>query len=203
MNRMCALLLVALAGLLAGCGGDGLIPAPAAPPEVATTGEASTPLPHADPVELRIPKIAATSTLVPLGLNPDDTVAVPPVETPMQAGWYRLGPAPGELGPAVILGHVNGGGRKGIFARLHELVAGDEILVTRNDGRTAVFAATDVVQVSKAEFPTEDVYGNSDAAELRLITCGGTFDRNRKSYSDNIIVYAALIEWRTSTGTDR
>ncbi|QUH02247.1 class F sortase [Saccharopolyspora erythraea] len=195
MKHVRALLTVALAGLLAGCGGAGHVPGTTTPPPVASTAEQRTPPPPAVPVEIRIPAIDATSTLVALGLNPDDTVAVPPVETPMQAGWYQYGPAPGERGPAVVLGHVNGAGEEGIFARLHELTPGSEVLVARNDGRTAVFTVTGVVQVSKLGFPTDSVYGNTDAAELRLITCGGDFDRKRGSYTDNIIAYATLTGW--------
>lgn len=186
MSRLRAVLLAALIGTLAGCGGV-TVPDPTAPP-----APINAPLPPSDPVELRIPSIDATSTLVPLGLNADDTVEVPPVRTPMQAGWYRFGPTPGQPGPAVILGHVDGGGRDGIFARLHEITTGDQVLVTREDGRTATFTVTRVVQVPKAEFPVEEVYGNSDAAELRLITCGGSFDRERGSYRDNVIAYASL-----------
>lgn len=195
MKHARVLLVVALAGLLAGCGGAGHVPGHTAPPPVASTGEQRAPLPPAVPAEVRIPAIDAVSTLVALGLNPDDTVEVPPVETPMQAGWYRYGPPPGDRGPAVVLGHVNGAGKEGIFARLHELTAGAEVLVARNDGRTAVFTVTEVVRVSKLDFPTESVYGNTDAAELRLITCGGDFDRNRRSYTDNIIAYATLTGW--------
>lgn len=189
--------LIGLLGLIAGCGAsEGAAPVPAAPPPAASTGVAPAPavdaLPPADPVTLRVDAIDATSSLVSLGLNPDETVEVPPVSEPMQAGWYRHGPTPGELGPAVILGHVNGGGQDGIFVRLGDLAPGDEITVDRADGGTAVFTVTEVAQIPKSEFPTEAVYGNTDGAELRLITCGGDFDDDRDSYRDNIIVYATL-----------
>jgi sortase (surface protein transpeptidase) len=150
------------------------------------------PLPFSNPVELRIDQIDASSTLVPLGLNPDQTVEVPPVSQPLQAGWYKLGPTPGAIGPAVILGHINGGGHQGIFARLHELKPGDQVKVTREDGKTALFTVTKLEQVSKDSFPTQQVYGDTTAAELRLITCGGTFDRSKHSYVDNIVVFATL-----------
>lgn len=189
MSRLRAVLFAALIGSLTGCGGAA-VEGPTAPPAPIT--RAGIALPASDPVELRIPAIDATSTLVPLGLNADDTVEVPPVETPMQAGWYRFGPTPGQLGPAVILGHVDGGGHDGIFARLHELRPEDEVIVTRRDGRTATFTVTRVAQVPKTEFPAQEVYGNSDAAELRLITCGGSFDAERDSYRDNVIAYATL-----------
>ena len=115
------------------------------------------PLLAAAPTELRIDSINAASSLVPLGLNPDRTIAVPPVGTPMQASWYRLGPTPGAAGPAVILGHVNGDGKKGIFARLDQVKPGDQVKVSRADGKTAVFTVTKLQQVAKAAFPTPEV----------------------------------------------
>ncbi|GAB3888680.1 hypothetical protein GCM10029964_056770 [Kibdelosporangium lantanae] len=141
---------------------------------------------------MRIPRIGASSGLIPLGLNPDQTIQVPPVSTPMQAGWYANGPTPGEVGPAVILGHVDGNHQKGVFYRLHELAEGDEVFVTRADGGELTFVVTKVDQVAKDMFPTETVYGDTEAPELRLITCGGAFDRVAHRYLDNIIVYASL-----------
>jgi hypothetical protein len=152
----------------------------------------AAPLAAAAPVGLRIDSINASSTLVPLGLNANRTVTVPPVATPMQASWYRLGPAPGAPGPAVILGHVNGDGKEGIFARLNEVKPGDQVKVSRADGKTAVFTVTKLQQVAKDAFPTTAVYGDTSAAELRLVTCGGDFDQSKHSYADSIIAFATL-----------
>jgi Sortase domain len=156
-----------------------------------TTTQATS-LPPADPVELRIPRIGAKSSLIPLGLNADGTVEVPPVAQPMQAGWYRYAPTPGELGPAIILGHVDGNKKPGIFYRLHELTAGDQVTVSRTDGTIVTFVVLRVEQLPKQHFPTEAVYGDTDRPELRLITCGGDFDSTAHNYRDNIIVYAAI-----------
>jgi hypothetical protein len=145
-----------------------------------------------NPTEIRIDKINATSSLIPLGLNPDRTIAVPPVSEPLQASWYRLGATPGATGPAIILGHINGGGQDGIFARLHELKPGDQVQVKREDGKTAIFTVTKMEQVAKNAFPTQAVYGDTPDAQLRLITCGGSFNRSARSYVDNIIATAAL-----------
>jgi sortase (surface protein transpeptidase) len=90
----------------------------------------------------------------------------------------------------VILGHVNGNGKPGIFGRLHELKAGDEIQIRRTDGGTAKFTVRKVDEVPKAQFPTDTVYGDTPGPELRLITCGGQFDHTAHSYRDSIIVYA-------------
>lgn len=179
--------------LLAGCSA----PAPSAPtptPPGSVAAESSQPpgLARSIPTVIDIPKIGAHSTLVQLGLNQDSTIEVPPVSTPLQAGWYSYSPTPGETGPAIILGHVDGGGQKGIFYRLKELAPGEEISVSRQDGSTVRFTVTKVDEVSKSTFSADDVYGDTDAPELRLITCGGSFDRTAHSYRDNIIVYAAL-----------
>ncbi|RZQ62772.1 class F sortase [Amycolatopsis suaedae] len=189
--RLVAALLAALA-LVAGCGGAGAPPAAPAPARPPATGAPPAGMPKAEPESIDIPRIGAHSTLVGLGLNADNTVQVPPVTEPMQAGWYTYGPTPGEVGPAVVLGHVDGNKQKGIFFRLHELVPGDEVTISRKDGTVARFVVDRVDQVAKKEFPTDAVYGDTDAPELRLITCGGSFDRDARSYRDNVIVYAKL-----------
>jgi LPXTG-site transpeptidase (sortase) family protein len=151
-------------------------------------------LPKSEPVSIDIPKIGAHSSLVPLGLNPDNTVQVPPVTTPLQAGWYTYAPTPGETGPAVVLGHVDGNHQKGIFFRLKELAAGDRVSIARKDGTTASFEVTKVHQVPKKDFEGEGVYDDTPGPELRLITCGGVFDRSAHNYVDNIVVYARLVQ---------
>lgn len=110
----------------------------------------------------------------------------------MQAGWYTHGPTPGQNGPAVVLGHIDGYSRPGVFYRLHDLTTGDIVLVARQDGITARFVVTQVTLVPKTAFPTSAVYGNTTDPELRLISCGGVFDRAALSYVDNIVVYARL-----------
>jgi LPXTG-site transpeptidase (sortase) family protein len=189
---------------LAGCGGQPDAQGP--PPDTQVVAASDSPvsqappattdvtaLPASPPTEVTIPKIGAKSSLIPLGLNADETIQVPPVERPMQAGWYEKAPTPGEVGPAVILGHVDGHKKPGIFFRLKELAAGDEVLVSRQDGSTARFRVTRVERVSKKDFPTDLVYGDTEGPELRLITCGGVFDHSAKSYKDNIIVFASLV----------
>ncbi|HVX47646.1 MAG TPA: class F sortase [Mycobacteriales bacterium] len=144
------------------------------------------------PTTVDIPSIGARSSLVQLGVNADKSVQVPPVSEPLQAGWYKYGPTPGEIGPAVILGHIDGNHQEGIFWRLHEVKVGDVVHVKRQDGRTLTFTVRKVDQVSKKAFPTSAVYGNTPDAQLRLITCGGAFDASTRNYLDNIIVYATL-----------
>ena len=110
---------------------------------------------------------------------------------PAVAGWYSRGPAPGALGPAVIAGHVTWNG-PAVFHRLGTMRRGDQVTVTRKDGKTAVFTVTRVARFSKSRFPTRAVYGPIDHAGLRLITCGGTYDTARHRYLDNVVVFAKL-----------
>jgi LPXTG-site transpeptidase (sortase) family protein len=114
---------------------------------------------------------------------------VPPTDF-AQAGWFAAGPVPGDVGPAVIAGHVDSRTGPAVFFRLEELSPGDTVLVTRSDGRDVEFRVTEVARYPKDDFATEEVYGPTTGAELRLITCGGTFDPSRRSYEDNVVVYA-------------
>lgn len=145
----------------------------------------------AAPLGLRIPAIGVESTVMALGLQRDGTMAVPPAAFP--AGWYTGGPTPGELGPAVVVGHVDWNGQPGVFQQLGSLQPQDEVEIARGDGTTVVFRVTSVVQYAKGAFPSDLVYGDIDHAGLRLITCGGAYDRRMRSYGDNIVVYAVMV----------
>jgi Sortase domain len=145
-------------------------------------------LPESDPVAVSIPRIGVHSRLVRLGLNTDGEMETP---KPAVAGWFTGGAAPGALGPAVIAGHVTWNG-PAVFYRLDSLRRGDQVSVTREDGRTAVFTVTRVDQFSRSRFPTRAVYGPIDHAGLRLITCGGHYDEAKKEYRDNVVVFARL-----------
>lgn len=152
-------------------------------------------LPESDPVVVSIPRIGVRSTLVGLGLAADGAMEVP--GDPARAGWFTRGPAPGALGPAVIAGHVTWNGTPGVFHRLGKLRRGDRIVVTREDGSTAVFVVDKVARYAKARFPARTVYGAIDHAGLRLITCGGAYDSTRHRYPDNVVVFARLDSVRT------
>jgi hypothetical protein len=168
--------------------------APALAASPATHLRQPTPLRPSIPVILEVPGIGVRSTLLRLGQGADGSLAVPPPgPTYDQAGWYRYSPTPGSLGPAVIVGHVDSRrGGPSVFYRLGELRRGDTIRVTRADGSVAVFAVEQVRRFTKSDFPTRLVYGNTDHAALRLVTCGGPFDRNTGHYRDNIVVLASL-----------
>jgi hypothetical protein len=169
----------------------------AAPPSsTAAPATAAPTMEKSPPVHLLIPAIGVDSGLMDLGLLDDGTLDVPPEGFP--AGWYTGAPTPGELGPAIVAGHVDWAGAPGVFYELRSLVPGDEVVVTRQDGRLAVFRVQRVEQFPKGEFPTDLVYGDLDHAGLRLITCGGSFDRSARSYEDNIVVFADLVGERAA-----
>ena len=151
-------------------------------------------LPRARPVALRIPSIGVSSpALVDLGKQPDGSLEVP--TDPADPGWFSPGPAPGQFGPAVIAGHVDGVGGPVVFYRLGELQPGAPVEVVREDGSTARFVVDKVERYAKDAFPTTAVYGDTThRSELRLITCGGEFDSRTGSYVDNVVAYAHLLQ---------
>lgn len=161
---------------------------------VATLASGGVAMGASVPVHLDIPAIGVSTSLMELGLNPDGTIAVPPLQAGAPAGWYKHLATPGETGPAVILGHVDTA-RDGpaVFYQLPKLRPGDEVSVRRADGRTAVFGVDRVAEYPKAQFPSAEVYGATDRPVLRLITCGGTFDRLHRSYRGNVVVFATLL----------
>jgi LPXTG-site transpeptidase (sortase) family protein len=134
-----------------------------------------------------IPSLGVNAPVIDLGLNPDGTLEVP---TNYQVtGWYSLGPKPGQVGPVVIVGHIDSKGGPAVFYRLRELKAGDTVKVDL--GRSTVtFEVTSMGQYSKDAFPTAKVYGPVSYPALRLITCGGVFNPSTGHYTDNVVVYA-------------
>lgn len=145
----------------------------------------------AEPIALRVPSVGIATTFSdPLGLNPDQTIAVP--DSYDTVGIYKYGPRPGALGPAVVLGHVDSYQGPAVFHPLHRVRVGDEVAIDRADGTTAIFMVTRLLHRAQSDFPTAEVYGDLDYAGLRLITCSGTFDQGQQTYSHNLIVFARL-----------
>jgi sortase (surface protein transpeptidase) len=157
--------------------------AAAAPPPVTR--------PVARPVSLIIPAIGVNTRLVHLGLTASGALQVPP--STAVAGWYTGSPRPGEPGGAVIAGHIDSYKGPGVFIYLQRLHVGERAYVRRADGTLAVFRITMVRSYLKTKFPTGAVYGPTPDAQLRLITCGGTFDWATGHYLSNTIVYASLV----------
>ncbi len=151
------------------------------------TPPASGPVDLDSPRTIVIPAIGVATELVPLGIQPDGTLAVP--EDYSRAGWYTDGPEPGESGAAVIVGHVDSKDGPAAFFRLHELQPGQSIMIRTTSGSTTTFLVESIEQHAKERFPTAAVYSVSSEPSLRLITCGGQFDWDRATYRDNLIVY--------------
>lgn len=180
MTRLRILLAAATVFVLAGCGATRATPVP--PPADRVPA----------PTAISIPAIDTQSDLIRLGVNPDKTVQVPDVKTPEQAGWFAFSSKPGDPGPAVILGHVDGHGKPGVFYHLKNLKPGDDVVVTRADGSKLTYDVTQVWKAEKDKFPTDEVYGNTAGSELRLITCGGEWVGGEYGYANNIIADAVL-----------
>ena len=147
--------------------------------------------PVAKPASVSIPSVGVHSRLIRLGLNQDKTLQVP--RNYSLAGWYTKGAAPGEVGPAVIVGHYDSVDGPAVFYRLKELRPGQIVQVRRADGSAAKFAVDRVQRFGKDDFPTDKVYGQVERPELRLITCGGSFDYRTRHYRDNVVVFAHLV----------
>lgn len=162
-------------------------------PSASSTDAPQNVLPASEPVSVSVPSAGIESELLSLSLKADGSLEVPPDGPGAPAGWYNGSPTPGELGPAVLLGHVNAtDGGPGVFANLRQLKTGDLIRVARQDGTTSVFKFDHADQYSKDAFPTETVYGNTEGPELRLITCDG-YDPTTGLFDDNYVVYAKLV----------
>jgi sortase (surface protein transpeptidase) len=170
------------------------------PPQTAFT--IPTPAPESDytkpivmkrsePMSIRIPRIGVDAKTSVVGREDDGTMQTPNVMEYI-TGWYKYSPTPGELGPAVIVGHVDSYKGPSVFWRLRELVPGDKLEVTREDGSVAKFKVNSLQQFDQQNFPTQSVYGDIEYAGLRLITCGGTFDKQAGRYTENTVVFASL-----------
>ncbi|MFU8851994.1 class F sortase [Micromonospora sp. SL1-18] len=152
-------------------------------------------LPRSAPTAIAIPRIGVHAEIMSLGLNADGTVQVPPLEQAMKAGWYSRGASPGEVGNAVIVGHVDSAKiGPAVFYSLGSLKPGDTISVAREDRSTATFTVNEVKSYPKTAFPTELVYGPSNRPSLRVVTCGGQFDQNSRSYLNNVIAFATMTQ---------
>jgi Sortase domain len=166
-------------------------PAALALPAVAPGVPAS---PAAPPIRLRIPAIHVSTKIVDEGLDADGALQVPPLTDAgvHEAGWYDLGPAPGQVGTAIIAGHVDSYQTAGVFYDLGNLVPGNAVEVTLANGVTVHFTVTSVQEYSKARFPASEVYGPEPYPALRLITCGGAFDEATHHYLSDIVAYARM-----------
>lgn len=161
---------------------------PWTPLEPAVTGPV---LSESAPTRLRIPAIHVDASFVELGLDANKEIEVP--KSYEEVGWYTHGPTPGELGPAIVLGHVDSYQGPAVFFALGQLKPGDTAEITRADGTIATFRVDKLEKYEQANFPTDLVYGNIPYAGLRLITCTGSYDKGTQRYDYNLVVYASLV----------
>lgn len=209
MRRLAAngvFLLIVLAGTVAATvAGAGYLATQrsAAHPTVAPTARAAgaTAMRPSAPVRLRISAIGVNAAVQPLGLLADGSLQPP--NAWQIAGWYDDGVTPGDLGPAVIAGHVDSISGPAIFYRLRQLRPGDLAIVQRRDGRLLTFVVDSLAVYPKAAFPTAAIYGPTPLPTLRLVTCIGDYDWHAHTYLDNLVVSAQLSTLRASRGGDR
>lgn len=196
-----------------GKAGDG--PRPAAPAPMAGPSDASKPskpskaskpskpskpseppnlaLPRSAPTRLVIPQIGVDAPFTDLAIGPSGALDAPPADDVNLVGWFAAGVSPGEHGTSIIAGHVDTATSPAVFAELSELEAGHRFHVGRKDGTTATFVVDSVESFHKEGFPNKRVYADTPDAQVRLITCSGSYDRKAKDYTENLVVFAHLV----------
>ncbi|MFF4273842.1 class F sortase [Streptomyces sp. NPDC001536] len=152
-------------------------------------------LPRSRATRLVIDYLDVDAPVMSLRLDRERRLPAPPDDDANRVGWYEGGPSPGQQGTAVAVGHLDTGNGPAVFAGLSELRRGRLVEVTRADGRIAVYSVDTIKSYEKDRFPNREVYGNRGRPELRLITCGGDYNR-RTGYSGNLVVFAHLVETR-------
>ncbi|MGW0558445.1 class F sortase [Streptomyces sp. NPDC002926] len=180
-------------------------PAEAPPPARAmdsaptTPGAAATPAPPAGlalsrsaPKRLSITEIAVDAPFTPLSIGSSGQLDAPPGDDNNLVGWFQGGPTPGERGTSIVAGHVDTKTGPAVFVELGSLKPGSTVDITREDNTVATFKVDSVETFSKAHFPNQRVYADTPSPQLRLITCGGEYDRKAKDYTDNVVVFAHL-----------
>ncbi|MEZ0095856.1 class F sortase [Streptacidiphilus sp. EB129] len=177
---------------MAGRGARGGAAAPKAGPGAPPAGAGHAPVARSTPIQLAVPSIALTAPLLGLGMDSAGRPELPPFSQPGTAGWLRDSATPGEAGTAVLVGHVDTATGPAVFWNLSALKPGAAIEVARVDGSTAVFTVDQVRSFPKAAFPGAQVYAPAPDAQLRIITCGGGFDRAHAEYTGNVVVFAHL-----------
>ncbi|MGQ4513079.1 class F sortase [Streptomyces sp. DW26H14] len=181
-----------LGGAPSGTPGAPEVPVAAGAPTPSVSPTTDLALPRSEPKRLVIPSIAVDAPFTPLTLGADGHLNAPPENNNNLVGWYEGGVTPGEPGSAIVAGHVDTKTGPAVFLLLDALKPGSTVNITRADGIVATFKVDSVQTFSKAEFPDQEVYGKTSTPQLRLITCGGSYDRQAKDYTDNVVVFAHL-----------
>ncbi|MFD8988611.1 class F sortase [Streptomyces goshikiensis] len=163
---------------------------------------AHTPLGAAPPARVDMPSIGIQAPVVSRGLDKDGAIDPPPYDRPGTVGWWGGGAQPGAAGTALLVGHVDTASKPAVFYGLSSAKPGDSVRVVRADGTVAEFTVEDVQVYERAGFDPHKAYGPRvpGRAELRLVTCGGTYDKAAKQYSANVVVSAYLTGEGARTG---
>ncbi|MFC1429171.1 class F sortase [Streptacidiphilus sp. N1-3] len=172
---------------------------------VAAASTAGRPATHAalvrsTPITVALPSIGLTAPLIGLGMDSRGQAELPPFSQPKTAGWVRDSAAPGAVGTAVLVGHVDTRTGPAVFWNLSAVKPGASVEVTRVDGSTALFTVDAVRAFDKSTFPADQLYAPAKDAQLRIVTCGGTFDRKRAEYTGNVVLFAHLSGVRAAAG---
>ncbi|MBM7443205.1 class F sortase [Streptomyces sp. HB132] len=175
------------------------LPAASAPASPAPSASpAPRGLPRSEPKRLSISSLAVDAPFTPLSIGSSGQLDAPPADDPNLVGWFKDGATPGEPGTSVVAGHVDTKTGPAVFLLLSTLKAGRTVDITRQDGTVATFKVDSVETFSKAEFPSKRVYDDNGSPQLRLITCGGVYDKKKKDYEDNVVVFAHLASTKDS-----
>lgn len=159
-------------------------------------GEQGLAMPRSLPKRLTIPAIAVDAPFTQLGIGPTGQLDAPPAGDRNLVGWFKDGATPGERGSSIIAGHVDTKTGPAVFLQLESLKPGSAVNITREDGTVATFQVDSIETFSKANFPNDRVYADAPTAQLRIITCGGAYDRKVKDYVDNVVVFAHLSSFK-------
>jgi hypothetical protein len=192
--------LVVLFGIFAtGLGVESVTPARVLPTWIASgsgrpPARGATVLTESRPVGITIPSLNVRAVVNTVGLAPDGTIDVPPLDRAQEAGWYDQSPTPGEKGSSVIVGHVDTSSGPAVFHELSRMRPGDAVEVTREDRTIAVFQVEKLERFDKSHLPADQVYGDFSKPNLRVITCGGQWVGGQTGYAENVVVFANLVE---------
>jgi sortase (surface protein transpeptidase) len=155
--------------------------------------------PDGIPTLLTIPALGIKAAVVVTGTDPDGVPETPPFDRPDEVGWYGRTASPGSDGASVIWGHLDTPKQTAVFLYLKDLRPGAQIRVARDDGTEATFAVSRVATYPDEAFPSDVVYDDPGYPALRLITCGGAFDRKNRAYLSTVVVFARLTASGPST----
>ncbi|MEU8522469.1 class F sortase [Streptomyces sp. NBC_01216] len=167
---------------------------PAVPSPTTQPAKRPLSLSRSAPVRIVIPRIGVDAPFTDLAIGEGGHLDAPPPNDTNLVGWHADGPSPGEIGTAIVAGHVDTKTSAAVFAGLSRLTPGDRFDIRRADGRTATFAVDTLETFSKEDFPNDRVYADTDRPLIRLITCAGVYDKKVRDYKDNLVVFAHLAD---------